>query len=81
MLKLLLFPVLGGPILVHWLVDAIATEVEHELFDEGPIRGELLRLQEQYEEGFLDEEEYTQQERTLLERLQTIRDYMARRLA
>ena len=76
-LDLLLLPVLGGPTLVHWIAKTLSEEAEREELDEDRVRGALLELQEQYEAGDIEEAEYDREERSLLERLNTIRETKA----
>ena len=78
-LDLLLLLVLGGPTLVHWIAKTLAEEAEREELDEDRVRGALLELQEQYEAGDIEEAEYDREERSLLERLNSIRETKASR--
>jgi hypothetical protein len=70
---LLTSPVLGPIRGVHWLATKVAEAAEGELLDESKVRGELLELQMRLEMGEITEEEYDEQERALVERLNTIR--------
>ncbi len=79
LLNLLTLPVLGAPRLVHWMARTIAEEADREALDEDRVRGVLLELQEQYDAGAIEEEEYDRQEKVLLERLTTIREIKAQR--
>lgn len=74
LLDLLTLPVLVPVQGVHWLAEKLAEEAERELYDEERVRGQLLELQTRYEQGEMAEEEYDQQERALLERLNAIRE-------
>lgn len=74
---LLTLPVLGGPRLVHWLAATLAEEADREFLDEGPIRGELLELQQRYDSGELEEDEYNRQEEVILQHLQALRELKA----
>ncbi|MFH1560616.1 MAG: gas vesicle protein GvpG [Chloroflexota bacterium] len=76
-LNLLMLPMLGGPMLVHWVARTIVEEADREALDEDRVRGELLELQEQYDAGAVEEEEYDHQEKVLLERLNAIREIKA----
>ncbi len=69
LLELLTLPVLGGPQLVHWLAGKVAEGAERELLDDGPVRAALLELQARYDLGEVQEADYDEQERALLERL------------
>ena len=77
LLDLLTLPVVGPAKMVHWLARTIAEEAERESLDEGRVRGELLDLQQRYDAGEIEEEEYDRQETTLLERLAAIRELKA----
>ena len=70
---LLTSPVLGPIRGVHWLATKVDEAAEGELLDESKVRGELLELQMRLEIGEITEEEYDEQERALVERLNTIR--------
>ena len=76
---LLTLPVLGAPRLVHWLATKSAEEAERELLDEESVRAALLELQQRYDAGDIEEEEYDRQERVLLERLNAIREFKRQR--
>jgi len=78
--NLLTLPVLGPPRLAHWLARTIAEEANREHLDEGRVRGDLLELQQRYDAGELDEEEYDRQERGLLERLNIVRELKAQQV-
>ncbi|MFQ5873614.1 MAG: gas vesicle protein GvpG [Dehalococcoidia bacterium] len=75
---LLTLPVLGAPRMIHWMAKKLTEEAEQEYLDEGRVRGELLELQQRYDAGEVEEEEYDRQEKTLLERLNAIREFKAR---
>jgi len=64
-LTLPLSPVRG----VVWVAEQVSEEVDRELYDEDRIRGELLQLELDAEEGKIDEEERQRAEDDLLERL------------
>lgn len=74
LLDLVTLPVLGSPRLVLWLATNVSEEAMRQYLDKGSIRGALLELQQRYDAGELDEEEYDKQERALLERLSAIRE-------
>ena len=77
--NLLTSPVLGPIRGVHWLANKVTEAAEGELLDEDRVRGELLELQMRLEMGEITEEEYDEQERVLVERLNTIREAKAER--
>jgi len=76
---LLTSPVLGPIRGVHWLATKATEAAEGEVLDESKVRGELLELQMRLEMGEITEEEYDEQERVLVERLNTIREAKAER--
>lgn len=78
-LDLLTLPVLGGPRLVRWLATKTAEEAERELLDEGSVRAALLELQQRYDAGDIQEDEYDRQEQALLQRLNAIREFKKQR--
>jgi LPS O-antigen subunit length determinant protein (WzzB/FepE family) len=65
LLTLPLAPVRG----VAWVAEKVAEEAEHRLYDEDAIRGELLQLEIDTEEGRLTEDERERLEDELLARL------------
>jgi hypothetical protein len=73
LLDVLTMPVFGVPRLVHWLAKEIAEEVERQELDEVGLQGQLLELQMRQELGEMDDEQYTIQEKALLDRLSLIR--------
>ena len=76
-LDLLTAPVLGPIRGVKWLGEKIVEAAEGELLDEDRVRGELLELQMRLELDEITEEEYEEQERVLMERLNAIREVKA----
>ena len=72
-LDLLTSPVLGPIRSVHWLAKKVTEATEGELLDEDRVRGELLELQMRLEMDEITEEEYDEQEKVLVERLNAIR--------
>jgi len=71
---LLTAPVLGPIRGVYWLAKKVTEAAEEELLDEGRVRGELMELQMRLEMGEITEEEYDEQERVLVERINAIRE-------
>ena len=65
LLTLPIAPVRG----VAWVAEQVAEEAERQLYDEDRIRGELMQLELDAEEGKLDEEERQRKEDELFERL------------
>jgi hypothetical protein len=65
LLTLPLAPVRG----TVWLAERIQEQAEQELYDEDAIRAQLMEIDAAREAGEIDEEEATQAEDVLLERL------------
>ena len=76
---LLTSPVLGPIRGVHWLATKVTEAAENELLDESKVRGELSELQMRLDMGEITEEEYDEQEKVLVERLNAIREAKAER--
>ena len=56
-----------------WVAQQVAEEADREMFDENRIRGQLLELELEHEEGRIGDEERAALEDDLLERLATAR--------
>ena len=52
-----------------WIVEQVADEADRQMFDETRIRGELLQLDLDYDEGLVDDDEKAAIEDELLARL------------
>jgi hypothetical protein len=65
LITLPLAPVRG----VVWVVEQVADEADRQMFDETRIRGELLQLELDYDEGLVDDEERAAIEDELIARL------------
>jgi len=65
--------------MVHWLAKKVTEEAERELLDEDRVRAQLLELQTHYDLGEISEENYAEQEKILVERLNAIREAKAER--
>jgi hypothetical protein len=76
---LLTSPVLGPIKGVQWLAAKVAEAAEGEILDESKVRGELSELQMRLDIGDITEEEYDEQEKVLVERLNAIREAKAER--
>ena len=66
---ILFFPIKG----IIWLGKKLNDMAERELTDEGLIKEKLMELQLQFELDEIDEKEYNEQEKVLLEKLNAIR--------
>lgn len=56
-----------------WVAEQVAEEADRQMFDETRIRGQLLQLELDHEEGRIGDEERAALEDDLLERLATAR--------
>lgn len=59
--------------LLAWTAEQILEIAEDELHDEASIRAALVRLNEEYDEGRIDDEEFALAEDALMERLDAAR--------
>jgi hypothetical protein len=80
----MLLKLLGAPITAplagfRFILGQLQDLADRELFDEGNIRDELLLLQLQLDEGEITEEEYTEAEARIMERLRAAREYRQQR--
>ena len=66
--SLLLAPLKG----VIWMGQKLKDVADHELYDEGRIKEELLALHMQLELGQIGEEEYDGREKEILDRLDAV---------
>lgn len=69
---LLLAPLMGPLKGVVWLGSKISDVVENEFYNEDHIREELIELQMRLELDEINEEEYNNREKQLLERLDAL---------
>ena len=74
----MLFKLLGAPFTLpgagmKFIFNQLADLADQELDDESLLREDLLMLQVQYEEGDIDNDEYTEREATLMVRLREIK--------
>jgi hypothetical protein len=54
---------------VAWVAQQVAEEADRQLYDESQIRGELLQLELDHEDGLIGDEERAETEDVLLERM------------
>ena len=84
LLRLLPLP-LSAPIAgIRYCLEKVAEMAEKEMWDEEPVREQLILENQAYEEGRLDEETFRTREAELLARLREIREHrreMAREMA
>ena len=72
--KLLALPITAPMAGVRYCIEKVVEYAEHELYDEEPVREQLLELQIELEEGRVTEDEYTEREAVILARLREIRE-------
>jgi hypothetical protein len=73
LLKLLTLPITLPVAGIRYCLEKVVEVAEHELYDEEPVREQLLLLQLELEEGRIPEREYRAREAELLVRLREIR--------
>ncbi|HEX9265884.1 MAG TPA: gas vesicle protein GvpG [Candidatus Limnocylindria bacterium] len=72
--KLLALPITAPMAGVRYCIEKVVEYAEHELYDEEPVREQLLELQIELEEGRVTDEEYAEREAVILARLREIRE-------
>ncbi|MFQ5878836.1 MAG: gas vesicle protein GvpG [Dehalococcoidia bacterium] len=74
-LKVASLPVTGPYQSAKWMFEKIHEEVEGEQTDEERVKSRLMELQLRYEIGEIEEEEYLEQEKVVMEDLAAIREF------
>ena len=75
LLKLLTLP-LSAPISgIRYCLEKVAEVAEREMWDEEPVREQLILVNQAFEEGRLTDDEFREREAELLTRLREIRDH------
>lgn len=75
LLRLLTLP-LSAPIAgIRYCLEKVAEVAEKEMWDEEPVREQLILENQAYEEGRLEEEAFRQREAELLTRLREIKEH------
>ena len=77
LMNLLTLPVTGPFRGAIWIVQKLAEQAEHEVYDEGAVRAQLMELELRYDLKEIDEEEYLAAEEELLAQLKAIREHHA----
>ena len=72
--KLLALPVTAPAAGIRYCLEKVLDLAEREMWDEGPVREQLILANEAYEEGRMPEAEFRERERELLARLREIRE-------
>lgn len=73
--KLLALPITAPAAGIRYCIEKVAEVAEQQLWDEDPVREQLILVNEAYEEGRLDEAEFREREAELLARLREIREH------
>jgi hypothetical protein len=79
LLRLLTLPISGPIAGIRYCLEKVADVAEKEMWDEEPVREQLILVNEAYEEGRLTEEDFRAREAELLARLREIREHMKAR--
>jgi hypothetical protein len=75
LLRLLTLPISAPIAGIRYCLEKVAEVAEREMWDEEPVREELILANEAYEEGRLNEEDFRVRETELLARLRDIREH------
>ena len=75
LLRLLTLPISAPVAGIRYCLDKVVEVAERELWDEEPVREELILTNQAYEEGRLSEEDFRAREAELLARLREIREH------
>ena len=75
LLRLLTLPISAPIAGIRYCLEKVAEVAEREMWDEEPVREELILANEAYEEGRLTEEDFRVRETELLARLREIREH------
>jgi hypothetical protein len=73
--KLLALPISAPAAGIRYCLEKVLEMAEHQMWDEDPIREELMLVNEAYEEGRMPEAEFRERETELLARLREIREH------
>jgi hypothetical protein len=73
--KLLALPITAPAAGIRYCLEKVLDVAEHQMWDDEPVREELILVNEAYEEGRMPEAEFRQREAELLARLREIREH------
>jgi len=73
--KLLALPITAPAAGIRYCIEKVAEVAEQQMWDDDPVREQLILVNEAYEEGRMDEAEFRQREAELLARLREIREH------
>ncbi len=75
LLRLLTLPISGPIAGIRYCLEKVAEVADKEMWDEEPVREQLILVNQAYEEGQLSEEDFRAEEAQLLARLREIREH------
>jgi len=73
--KLLALPLTAPVAGIKYCLDKVLEVAEHQMWDEDPVREQLMLVNEAYEEGRMPEAEFREREAELLARMREIREH------
>jgi hypothetical protein len=73
--KLLALPVTAPAAGIRYCLEKVLEVAEHQMWDEGPVREQLMLVNEAFEEGRMAEPEFREREAELLARMREIRGH------
>jgi hypothetical protein len=73
--KLLALPVTAPAAGIRYCLEKVLEVAEQQMWDDGPVREQLILVNEAYEEGRMPEAEFRAREAELLARLREIREH------
>ena len=76
-MNLLTLPVSGPFRGAMWIVQKLAEQAEHTMYDEGAVRAQLMELELRYDLKEINEDEYLAAEEELLAQLKAVREHHA----
>ncbi len=79
LLRLLTLPISAPIAGIRYCLEKVAEVADREMWDEEPVREQLILVNQAYEEGRLGEDEFREREAELLARLREIRTHARER--
>jgi hypothetical protein len=73
--KLLALPLTAPVAGIKYCMEKVLEVAEHQMWDEEPVREQLILVNEAYEEGRMPEDEFREREAELLARMREIREH------
>ena len=81
LLRLLTLPISAPIAGIRYCLEKVAEVAEREMWDEEPVREQLILVNESFEEGRLTEPEFREREAELLTRLREIKEHRKTQIA